>query len=222
MKYMIEFSAGMEELNGYLAMMWCFIDSASTLHGVAIDGLLKNKSNSIGQPTDEVYHQKIIIAFFLLRHALELGIKALINEHDNLTFSTTSSHREKNKLIQFLCNLFCRIRFKKNNNIDDRKLYGHNLKKLWENVNQSYINEAFKKEIAKGFVVLKKYKLLKYAELIRYHVDNKGNQIKNLPPIESKDFEDLLDVVVKVRFAVLEVLESIYQRKFHPVSMKVI
>ena len=77
-RYINEFSISMSELSTHLDMMECYIDSAGTLHGVAIDGLIQNKSGRIGSQSDETYQQKIMIAFCLLRHALELGIKALI------------------------------------------------------------------------------------------------------------------------------------------------
>ena len=218
MKYINEFSISMSELSTHLDMMECYIDSAGTLHGVAIDGLIKNKSGRIGSQSDETYQQKIMIAFFLLRHALELGIKALISEHENFSPDTSCNLHKKNRLARFLYNVLYRTGLINREKKDDRKLYGHDLKKLWKNVNHNYVSESFTHEILKSFEILKKYKLVKDAQLIRYHVDSQGKQIKDLPPIETEDFEKLLDIAGKVRYAVLEVLEAIYQKRLHSQS----
>ncbi len=212
MKYINEFSVSMDGLRTHLDMMECYIDSAGTLHGVAIDGLIKNKSGAIGFSTNDVYHQKIIIAFFLLRHALELGIKALIHEQENFDHDIPKKP-QRNGFVQFYYNFLRKFGLIKDTKGINQKLYGHNLKKLWSQVNCSYINDRFSKEIQKGFSVLSKYKLLKDAQLIRYHVDNNGKRVKDLPSIETKDFKDLFEIVSTVRYAVLEVLEAIYQRQ---------
>lgn len=221
MKYMAEITAEMKGLNSYLDMMKCFTYSATTLYADAADGLKKNKEISTGCLLDDKFHhQNFIVAFFLLRHALELGIKVLINEHENFDHGISSLNSKKNSFIKFFSNVFCWFGLIKNNKKGNDKLYGHDLKKLWKNVNKNYLNDAFKAEVQKGFDIIKKYKLLKCAELIRYHVDNKGNQVKDLPPIETEDFEELLGSVNKVQFAVHEVLEAIRQRKYQQDLMK--
>lgn len=212
MKYINEFSVSMSALHTHLDMMESYIDSANTLYGVAIDGLIKNKSGCIGSQTDETYHQKIMVAFFLLRHALELGLKALISEHENFSPNIQLNHHKKNRLIQILYGFFPRLARIKDDKKSKYKLYGHNLKTLWKNVNHNFVNDEFTQEVLKSFKILKKYRLLKDAQLLRYHIDSNEKQIKDLPPIETEDFENLLGTVSKVRYAGLEVLEAIYQK----------
>ena len=69
-----------DNLIDHFDVLSCFLHGATTLHAVACDGLAKNMSGSIGQMTNEFWNDDFITAFFLLRHALEVAIKALVKE----------------------------------------------------------------------------------------------------------------------------------------------
>jgi hypothetical protein len=78
MTSLIDVSASTTELQDHFDMLACFLKSATALHAVACDGMV---GRGIGQPTQEHWNEHfIIIAFFLFRHALELAVKALVEE----------------------------------------------------------------------------------------------------------------------------------------------
>lgn len=73
-----QMKAHFEQLDSYLSMLDFYFNNAQLLYGEAVDGMASN--NRIGNLTSEFYQHKFILAFFLMRHSLELGFKALLNK----------------------------------------------------------------------------------------------------------------------------------------------
>lgn len=72
-----ELQIPINHIKEHLDTLSCFLTSAESLRALAYDGIAKNKINSMGQPTNDVWHQHLFTAFYLYRHAIELALKAL-------------------------------------------------------------------------------------------------------------------------------------------------
>jgi len=87
--------------------------------------------------------------------------------------------------------------------IHRRDVHGHNLKLIWEKYIPNYKN-VLPEKINKAFAVLAKYNVLEDAQLFRYHVDNNGIKLNDMPPIEYDDFDAISDAAWTIRQAALE------------------
>ncbi|MCK4608728.1 MAG: hypothetical protein KAT71_04535 [Gammaproteobacteria bacterium] len=98
--------------DSHLDLLDCFLHSSMTLRTTALP---KMQSNNNGLMPNEFWHEHLIIAFYLLRHALELALKALIEEipekktihHHNIqkmydTVSKTLSNKVKEEIQEAL------------------------------------------------------------------------------------------------------------------------
>lgn len=80
MKELFTVSAITSEMQNHFDVLECFLHSATELYAVAVDGINKNSDGSIGMMSNEFWNQNLVTSFFLFRHAIELGVKALIKE----------------------------------------------------------------------------------------------------------------------------------------------
>jgi HEPN domain-containing protein len=55
----------------------CYFNSGAMLHAAAYDGIVKNAQSCIVAPTDEFFLGYFLVAFFNIRHAIELRMKNL-------------------------------------------------------------------------------------------------------------------------------------------------
>jgi hypothetical protein len=83
MSPILEFSATTNTLKNHFDVLSCFLESASTLRSIARDGIAANGEPQAGIPRNDFWNEHLITAFFLLRHAIELAVKALIKEIKN-------------------------------------------------------------------------------------------------------------------------------------------
>jgi hypothetical protein len=84
------------------------------------------------------------------------------------------------------------------------EVIGHNIEKLWKQI-PSYKKLAPEGEaIDNGFNILKKYHMLNDAQLFRYHRDQHGFKLQDLPAITNDDFSTVVAAVYKVRDIFLE------------------
>ncbi len=67
-------------------------------------------------------------------------------------------------------------------------------------------------EVVAEFLDKKTAEIEAIQEKIEKAVDNKGNQLKDLPPIKTEDLEELLGTVNKVRYSVLETSMAITKK----------
>jgi len=79
MKSIIEISADTSDLKDHFDLLSCYLVSATSLHALACDGLA-GRSGGVGSVTPEFWNKHFVTAFYLLRHSLELAVKALIKE----------------------------------------------------------------------------------------------------------------------------------------------
>lgn len=77
LKPMFQFSADVSKFEQFSDLVSCFLNSAEILKATACDGLVANGG---GLPTEEYWSEHFVTAFFLLRHSLELVVKAYAQE----------------------------------------------------------------------------------------------------------------------------------------------
>lgn len=73
MEQLLPISAHTNKIENHFDLLSCYLHSAYILYGIASDGMT-NKGQNYS------WNEHFITAFFLLRHAMELAIKALIYE----------------------------------------------------------------------------------------------------------------------------------------------
>lgn len=171
------FSAITSDMKDHFNVLNCFLNSAIELRRAASNGFIQESEGSISGEVNHFWNHHLVTSFFLFRHVIELGMKALIKE------------------------------------VTGKDVHGHDIEKLWKENIPTHETEL-SAEISKAFSVLKKFNVLNDAQLFRYHSDKSGKKLKDLPAIESDDFDALIGLAWKIRDAVLEVIDA---KKDYPI-----
>lgn len=97
--------------------------------------------------------------------------------------------------------------------LKNEEVYGHNIKKLWEDYILDNPQGILPDEIKKAFDVLEKYGVLENEELFRYPQSKNGVTLENILSIEITDLGILHAAAYSIRHLVLV---SIHQKKGLP------
>ncbi len=184
MKYPFNFSVEMAGKSDFRILAEDFEYSASVLYAHSCGGL--SKTTSMGGLTPEFYKGNLIPTVVLYRHAVELIIKALLEEIDPGIDSKDYSHdlqkAWKGCITEAKANYF---------SIDNDGKIEEMLKLLGEKESQLLDNQRYR---------------------YPYKVDNKNKTyLKDQPPITTECIESLIGLYNKIHDIVLSIAERNYQ-----------